>query len=169
MTGVKPGATPDPFKPEVPADPIRRQMHELERGLTIRIEELARENRRLRRLWMGTVVTGALLLGLATALVVVSARHGLPGTVADVIEARQFLVRDGNGDYHALNDRCTHADVSLSEGEVNGCTLECWLHGSRFDVRTGDPSGPPATIPVAVYPVKIDGDDVFVSVTSDLN
>ena len=57
----------------------------------------------------------------------------------------------------------------VSEGEVDGCTLECWLHGSRFDVRTGDPSGPPATIPVAVYPVKIDGDDVFVSVTSDLN
>jgi hypothetical protein len=97
MTGVKPGATPDPFKQEVPTDPIRRQMHELERGLTIRIDELARENRRLRRLWMGTVVSGALLLGLATALVIVSARHGLPGTVADVIEARQFLVRDNNG------------------------------------------------------------------------
>lgn len=94
MTGVKSG---DPFNPEVPVDPVRRQMHELERGLSIRIEEQARENRRLRRLWMGTVVTGALLLGLATALVIVSARHGLPGTVADVIEARQFLLRDANG------------------------------------------------------------------------
>jgi hypothetical protein len=94
MTGVKPG---DPFQPEAPADPFKRQMHELERGLTIRIEEQARENRRLRRLWMGTVVTGALLLGLATALVMVSARHGLPGTVADVVEARQFLLRDANG------------------------------------------------------------------------
>jgi hypothetical protein len=70
MTGVKPG---DPFQPEAPADPFKRQMHELERGLTVRIEEQARENRRLRRLWMGTVVTGALLLGLATALVIVSA------------------------------------------------------------------------------------------------
>src|SRR5215216_352322 len=97
MTGIKPGATPDPFKQEVPVDPLRRQMHELERGLTIRIEELARENRRLRRLWMGTVVSGALLLGLAAALVIVSARHGLPGTVADVIEARQFLLRDASG------------------------------------------------------------------------
>ncbi len=91
---LRPG---DPFTPDVPVDPIRRQMHELERGLSIRIEEQARENRRLRRLWMGTVVTGALLLGLATALVIVSARHGLPGTVADVIEARQFLLRDANG------------------------------------------------------------------------
>ena len=94
MTGVRPG---DPFNPEAPPDPLRRQMHELERGLTIRIEEQARENRRLRRLWMGTVVVGALLLGLATALVIVSARHGLPGTVADVVEARQFLLRDANG------------------------------------------------------------------------
>jgi hypothetical protein len=97
MTGVKPGATPDPFKPDVPVDPLRRQMHELERGLSIRIEELARENRRLRRLWMGTVVSGALLLGLATALVIVTARHGLPGSIADVIEARQFLLRDASG------------------------------------------------------------------------
>jgi hypothetical protein len=97
MTGVKSDATPDPYKQDVPVDPFRRQMHELERGLTIRIEEQARENRRLRRLWMGTVITGALLLGLATALVVVSARHGLPGTVADVVEARQFLLRDANG------------------------------------------------------------------------
>jgi hypothetical protein len=94
MTGT---ATPDPFKSETPVDPLRRQMHELERGLTIRIEELARENRRLRRLWMGTVVSGALLLGLASALVIVSARHGLPGTVADVLEAKQFLLRDANG------------------------------------------------------------------------
>ena len=45
--------------------------------------------------------------------------------------------------YHALNDICTHADVSLSEGEVDGCTLECWLHGSRFDLRTGKPVRPP--------------------------
>ncbi len=94
MTGIKQG---DPFKPEVPPDPVRRQMHELERGLTVRIEEQARENRRLRRLWMGTVVTGALLLGLATALVIVSANHGLPGTVAEVVEAKQFLLRDANG------------------------------------------------------------------------
>jgi len=74
------------------------------------------------------------------------------------------MVRDGDGGIHALDDRCTHADVSLSEGDVDGCTLECWLHGSRFDVRTGEPSGPPATVPVAVHPVKIDGDDVYVRV-----
>lgn len=94
MTGVRPG---DPFDTGAPADPFRRQMHELEQGLTLRIEEQARENRRLRRLWMGTVVVGGILLGLGTALVIVSARHGLPGTVAEVIEARQFLLRDASG------------------------------------------------------------------------
>src|SRR5215208_8537167 len=94
MSGSRPG---EAFTSDVPAEPIRRQMHELERMLTVRIEEQARENRRLRRLWMGTVVSGALLLGLAAALVIVSARHGLPGTVADVIEARQFLLRDAQG------------------------------------------------------------------------
>jgi 3-phenylpropionate/trans-cinnamate dioxygenase ferredoxin subunit len=76
---------------------------------------------------------------------------------------------DENGHVHAVNDTCTHANVSLSEGELDGCTLECWLHGSRFNMVTGEPSGPPATVPVAVYPVKIDGDDVYVAVPSPKN
>ena len=46
--------------------------------------------------------------------------------------------------------------------------IECWLHGSRFDLRTGKPSGPPATEPVAVYAVQVDGDDVLVDVAAPL-
>jgi 3-phenylpropionate/trans-cinnamate dioxygenase ferredoxin subunit len=72
------------------------------------------------------------------------------------------VVRDESGDLHAISDMCTHATVSLSEGEVEGCTIECWLHGSRFDLRTGEPTGLPAITPVDVYPVTIDGDDVYV-------
>ncbi|GII79248.1 hypothetical protein Sru01_42300 [Sphaerisporangium rufum] len=53
--------------------------------------------------------------------------------------------------------------MRLSEGDVYDDTLECWLHGSCFDVRTGKPTGPPATRPVPVYRVKLDGDDVLVS------
>ena len=75
------------------------------------------------------------------------------------------IARDENGHVHAVNDTCTHANVSLSEGELDGCTLECWLHGSRFDIRTGDPSGPPATVPVNVYPVKVQDGEVFVGLT----
>lgn len=85
---------------------------------------------------------------------------------ADVDGVIVALVRKGD-DVYAVNDTCTHANVSLSEGEVDGCTLECWLHGSRFDLRTGDPTGPPATVPVTTYPVKIDAGDVLVCVTQE--
>jgi len=71
------------------------------------------------------------------------------------------------GQVFAINDICSHANVSLSEGEVEDCTIECWLHGSTFDLRTGKPSGLPATRPVPVYPVKIVGDDVLVSVNQE--
>jgi 3-phenylpropionate/trans-cinnamate dioxygenase ferredoxin subunit len=68
------------------------------------------------------------------------------------------------GEIYALHDVCSHEEIPLSEGEVYDHTVECWLHGSCFDVRTGAPTGPPATQPVATYPVKIDGDDVLVAV-----
>ncbi len=71
------------------------------------------------------------------------------------------LVRS-EGEVHAVSDICSHADVSLAEGEVDGLTIECWLHGSRFDLVSGRPTGLPATKPVPVYPVKIEGDDVYV-------
>ncbi len=76
------------------------------------------------------------------------------------------LVRT-EGEVFAINDICSHANVSLSEGEVEDCRIECWLHGSSFDLRTGKPSGLPAIKPVPVYPVKIEGDDVLVSVTQE--
>ena len=62
----------------------------------------------------------------------------------------------------ALQDLCSHAAVALSEGEVEDCTVECWLHGSRFDLRTGKPTGLPATEPVPVFAVRLDGDDVLI-------
>lgn len=60
-------------------------------------------------------------------------------------------------DVYALEDRCSHADVALSEGEVEGCTLECWLHGSAFDLRTGRPLTPPASQPVATFTTRVVG------------
>ncbi len=73
------------------------------------------------------------------------------------------VVRAGS-EVFALHDVCSHEEVPLSEGEVYDRTVECWLHGSCFDLRTGAPTGPPATQPVPVYPVKVDGDDVYVAV-----
>nr|WP_062340360.1 non-heme iron oxygenase ferredoxin subunit [Herbidospora sakaeratensis] len=76
------------------------------------------------------------------------------------------LVREG-AEVYAVHDVCSHAEVRLSEGEVYDGTLECWLHGSCFDIRTGKPTGPPATRPVPTYRVKIEGDDVYVSLSKE--
>ena len=72
------------------------------------------------------------------------------------------LIRTGD-EVFALHDVCSHEEVPLSEGEIYDHTVECWLHGSCFDLRTGNPTGPPATKPVATYPVKIDGGEVYVA------
>jgi 3-phenylpropionate/trans-cinnamate dioxygenase ferredoxin subunit len=74
------------------------------------------------------------------------------------------IVRSGS-EVFALYDVCSHEEVPLSEGEIYDHTLECWLHGSCFDVRTGKPTGPPATKPVPTYSVKIDGADVYVALS----
>jgi 3-phenylpropionate/trans-cinnamate dioxygenase ferredoxin component len=83
------------------------------------------------------------------------------------------IARDGD-ELFAVQDLCSHAAVALSEGEVADCTVECWLHGSRFDLRTGKPTGLPATEPVATFPVEAranpDGStDVYVDTTTTLN
>jgi 3-phenylpropionate/trans-cinnamate dioxygenase ferredoxin subunit len=73
------------------------------------------------------------------------------------------------GEVFAIHDECSHASIPLSEGDVDSCHVECWLHGSRFDLRTGKPDVFPATESVPVYPVRIDGDDVLVDVANPLN
>jgi 3-phenylpropionate/trans-cinnamate dioxygenase ferredoxin subunit len=91
-----------------------------------------------------------------------------PGTAisADIDGLRVAVVRTVDGEVFAIHDECSHASVPLSEGEIEGCTLECWLHGSRFDLRTGQPTGLPATEPVPVYSVEIRDGFVFVSLES---
>jgi 3-phenylpropionate/trans-cinnamate dioxygenase ferredoxin subunit len=73
------------------------------------------------------------------------------------------VVHADDDQFYAVRDECSHASIPLSEGEIDGCTLECWLHGSRFDLRTGEPTGLPATEPVPVYPVEVRDGDVYVS------
>ena len=73
------------------------------------------------------------------------------------------LVHTDDDSFYAVYDECSHASVALSEGEIEGCTLECWLHGSRFDLRTGEPTGLPAIEPVPTYPVEIRDGAVYVT------
>jgi 3-phenylpropionate/trans-cinnamate dioxygenase ferredoxin subunit len=84
--------------------------------------------------------------------------------VAVEIDGIAVCLARSQGEVVALLDECSHAEVALSDGEVEDGTVECWLHGSRFDLRTGKPIGPPATEAVATYPVRIDGDDIYVAV-----
>ena len=88
------------------------------------------------------------------------------GAVAVEVEGVDLaLVRDGEMVY-AVIDECSHAAIPLSEGEVEGNEIECWLHGSRFDLRTGKPVNLPATEPVQIYPTTIEGDTVLVDLSA---
>ncbi len=78
------------------------------------------------------------------------------------------VARNGE-EVFALQDLCSHAAVALSEGEVANCTIECWLHGSTFDLRTGKPTTFPATEPVATFPVELRDNDVYIDVETTLN
>lgn len=83
----------------------------------------------------------------------------------DVAGRSVAVVRIGD-DFYAVGDTCSHEDYSLSEGEVwpEECEIECPKHGSTFDLRTGEPQSLPATAPVPVLQVTVDGDDVVVAV-----
>ena len=80
---------------------------------------------------------------------------------ADVAVA---MIRADDGEFYAIGDECTHGEVSLAEGDVKGCLVECWAHGSRFDARTGEPQEFPAITAVPTYPVRVDGERVLVDV-----
>ena len=86
-------------------------------------------------------------------------------TFAEADGTRLCVVRIGNT-VHAICDDCPHAEASLSEGDflAEDMAIECPLHGSAFNLETGDPDAPPATEAVQVFPVTMDGDNVLVEV-----
>lgn len=88
-----------------------------------------------------------------------------PGTARrfDIGRHRIALVRIGE-EFYAIGDRCSHADFSLSDGDVyaGDYEIECWKHGSTFDLKTGEPQSLPATKPVPTYRVRVDDGDVSV-------
>lgn len=84
------------------------------------------------------------------------------------VDGLDVTVVQHDDEIFAIEDECSHAAVALSEGDVDDCTIECWMHGSRFDLRTGKPTGPPATEPVPVFPVKVVGADVLIDIEAPL-
>lgn len=77
----------------------------------------------------------------------------------------EFIVLfNAGGEFYALRDECSHARVALSDGEFEGCVVECPKHGAKFDVRTGEPLTPPASKSVRRYPVRVVGDEIQIEV-----
>ena len=91
----------------------------------------------------------------------------VPGTARRVeVDGRPIAVVRCGDDVFAIGDTCSHANVSLSEGEVlcDDGEIECWKHGSTFSLATGEPQALPATQPVPVYTATVRDGDVVVTV-----
>jgi len=71
------------------------------------------------------------------------------------------IVKTKSGEIKAIDDKCSHGEISLSEGFVEGNTIECWAHGAKFSLDTGEALTLPAFEPVSVYPVLIEGDTIY--------
>ena len=88
-----------------------------------------------------------------------------PGSLLD-IEAREerIVLANVDGDLYALENRCSHEDLPLSDGELDGDRLECLYHGARFDVCTGKAMALPAVKPVETYAVELRGQEIYVQI-----
>ncbi|MBI4201774.1 MAG: non-heme iron oxygenase ferredoxin subunit [Chloroflexi bacterium] len=75
---------------------------------------------------------------------------------------RPVALANLGGDYVAFSDTCTHQECSLSDGTVEGESVECPCHGSIFNARTGAVEEGPAQTPLAVHEVRIQGEDILV-------
>ena len=88
-----------------------------------------------------------------------------PGSLLDVEAGQESIVLANiEGDLYALENRCSHQDLPLSDGELDGDRLECLYHGARFDVCTGKAVGLPAIKPVATYTVELRGQEIYVQI-----
>lgn len=93
---------------------------------------------------------------------VASASEVKPGSVIMVtVEDDPIALARVDGEFLAINDVCSHEYVLLHDGFVQGDEIECPEHGSKFSLRTGAVRGLPATQPVEVYEVRVEGEDVF--------
>jgi 3-phenylpropionate/trans-cinnamate dioxygenase ferredoxin subunit len=80
---------------------------------------------------------------------------------------KQIALFNYGGEYYALDDMCSHAEASLSEGDVYDCKVECPLHGAEFDLKTGNAVTLPATKPVNKYKVNVEDGYIFLEMKQD--
>ena len=86
---------------------------------------------------------------------------------AKVGDRAMAIVRTKAGEIKALDDKCSHGEISLSEGFVDNETIECWAHGAKFSLATGEALTLPAFEPVAVYEVLVENGDIFLELPAD--
>lgn len=99
-------------------------------------------------------------------MILVCALGDLPeGAAVRVDGDTPIAVFNADGTLYAIDDTCTHQDASLADGWLEGCQVECPLHASCFDLRTGRPTGPPAKKPVRTYPVCVQDGVIWVDDT----
>ena len=88
-----------------------------------------------------------------------------PGSLFEVeAGGEQIVLANVDGELYALQNRCSHQDLPLSDGELDGDRLECLYHGATFDVCTGNAMGLPAIRPVETYTVELRGQEIYVQV-----
>jgi len=93
-------------------------------------------------------------------------RNIKPGTIKRFVVGEQaILLANIKGEFFAVADLCTHDDAILSNGALKDDCIECPLHGSRFDLRTGIPKEEPATEPIRTFPLEIRDDIIFIDLT----
>ena len=80
---------------------------------------------------------------------------------------KQVALFNYEDEYYALDDMCSHAEASLSEGDVYDCKVECPLHGAEFDLKTGAAVTLPATKPVTKYKISIDDEYIYLEMNQD--
>ena len=85
------------------------------------------------------------------------------GRRVDSVEPAVAVFHTEDGEVFAIDDTCTHQDASLADGWLEGCEVECPLHASRFDLRTGEVDAPPAKLGVRTHPVTVTDGDIYLS------
>lgn len=107
-------------------------------------------------------------MSLALVRAELLAREVAPGEMRrlELGEAVVCLAHTGDGGWWAIDDTCSHADCSLSGGDLVDDQVECPCHGSRFDVRTGEVLCLPAVLPVRTHLVTVEGDRVVVQLAA---
>lgn len=103
----------------------------------------------------------------APAIAVCRVEELPPGEAFRLDRGVPIAVFNADGEFYAVDDTCTHQDASLADGWLEGCVVECPLHASCFDLRTGRPSGPPAKEPLRTYPVSVRDGVIYVRVGAD--